>query len=518
MRKILVVDHAFHQKTRSSQFFLDLLARDFVLDLRNIDPEQPLDERALAVPGGTELVLLWQMDYLAPVFLAQGFPTAVVPMYDGSANMPDLHWLWARGAVFINFSRRLHERVRLLGNRSLLVKYFKPPVAEGRRARFDGKLRVFLWQRRPAEGINLHMVETLFGDQLGAVHVHDAADDPALDTRAYLRPTRRSYRLSVSRWFEDPAEYERLLDEANAVVAPRPAEGIGMVLLEAMARGMLVVAADAPTHDEYIANQVNGVLFNPARIGWGKFDRAEAMGALAWRTAAEGHARWRDSAMDIIDFLNMAPRPAAVPGLDIGAFATKLSRAYYGGGNAWQDYLLQNTDRIAAMSGLPLVGRVTAEGGYDPGLAMPAVPAARRARGEHHPEWLRRYTIPLNAAEVSLFVSEGEIAQRGGQAWIVGRAVTFGFRTDRVANALTTLSIRCQKPKGAKEQVQFFVALNGQPLGSAELADKATELRFVLPPDVLRLDNSLRLLASRAMAEPDDDRARSVGLSEIRFS
>ena len=70
------------------------------------------------------------MDFLAPVFLAMGKPTIVIPMYDGSAGMPDIHWIFASGARFVNFSLRLNERIRMLGGDTMLVRYFPAPVAE----------------------------------------------------------------------------------------------------------------------------------------------------------------------------------------------------------------------------------------------------------------------------------------------------------------------------------------------------------------------------------------------------
>jgi hypothetical protein len=44
------------------------------------------------------------------------------------------------------------------------------------------------------------------------------------------------------------------------VVAPRIIEGVGLVQLEAMARGACVIAFDAPTMNEYIRSRDNGIL------------------------------------------------------------------------------------------------------------------------------------------------------------------------------------------------------------------------------------------------------------------
>ncbi len=113
--KILFIDHSFHEKTRSSHFFVSLLASHFTVEVMYVD--RPTAMRWSIWPAVTsfDLVVLWQMDFLAPLVLARGVPTVVVPMFDGSSNMPDLHWLWARKARIVNFSRRLHDRVTHLG-------------------------------------------------------------------------------------------------------------------------------------------------------------------------------------------------------------------------------------------------------------------------------------------------------------------------------------------------------------------------------------------------------------------
>ena len=58
------------------------------------------------------MIVLWQMDFLAPLFLARGLRTVVIPMYDGSSQMPDLHFLIMGYPDVISY-RRLAEFVQL---------------------------------------------------------------------------------------------------------------------------------------------------------------------------------------------------------------------------------------------------------------------------------------------------------------------------------------------------------------------------------------------------------------------
>jgi hypothetical protein len=279
--RLLMIDHAFHRVTDSSRFFAELLATRFAVARLYVLPDARLD-LDWAVIAEHDIVVLWQLDFLAPLFLARGHRTVVIPMYDGSSALPQVHWSAAGAARFVNFSRTLHERTRLLGLDTRLAKFFPEPVAADRLPGFD-RLRAFLWQRRPEQGINLALLDRLFGAQLHSVHVHAVPDNPALARHFAPPPQLGAAAVTVSEWFDDPADYRRLLDDCNVFICPRPAEGIGMAMLEAMARGMLVVANDRPVHNEYICNWVNGVLFNTTAIGE---DRPHGLAHGARRPAA----------------------------------------------------------------------------------------------------------------------------------------------------------------------------------------------------------------------------------------
>ena len=364
--KILLIDHVFHKKTHSSNFFTTLLRSFADVEIRYVDPDHPATIAGLEVQDDVDLVVLWQMDYLAPIFLARGLRTVVVPMYDGSSLMPDLHWIWSRQARYINFSRRLHDRTRRLGLSSHLVKYFMSPVRENQRAKFD-KLRVLLWQRRPEHGINLEAVERLLGKQLHSVHVHDAPDDPKLNSKPYCTRSIDGYGLTVSRWFANRQDYYKVLQECNVFIAPRRSEGIGMGLLEAMSRGMLVLAADAPTHDEYISNWLNGILFNPDNVGYADVAHAAAsMGEMAWTTVKEGYAAFRRGEPKLIEFISSTPKPSTAISVDHDAFALGLVKAYMSGLEVYKAYLLNNVAVIEAVSQLTLRGKLTNDGVYNP--------------------------------------------------------------------------------------------------------------------------------------------------------
>lgn len=350
MKKILFFDHGFHKKTGSSAFFIEILRDRFEVEVLYLSVEGTVSADVLEASGKSDLVVLWQMDFLAPVFLAQGKPTIVIPMYDGSGGMSDLHWLLASGARQINFSLALHNRVRMLGCQSLLVRYFPKPVAESDLPRFD-KLSAFFWERRPDHGIDVDLVDTLIGGEVDSLHVHNVSDVPW--SRPPRQPRERHYNLTTSDWLPSKSDYNALLARANTFVAPRVCEGIGMALLEAMARGMLVLANDEPTNNEYVANWVNGVLFNrqleakPMHIR----DCAETLGRMAWETVREGHRKWVASLPTILEWIGSAPVPPPVT-INLEALLEDAWFSYYASADAYTAFLRRNVTLMTKLSGL----------------------------------------------------------------------------------------------------------------------------------------------------------------------
>jgi glycosyltransferase involved in cell wall biosynthesis len=60
-------------------------------------------------------------------------------------------------------------------------------------------------------------------------------------------------------------DFLALLRQCNIFLTPRAREGVGLLMLEALASGCAVFGHDAPTMNEYIQSGVNGYLFPPAK-------------------------------------------------------------------------------------------------------------------------------------------------------------------------------------------------------------------------------------------------------------
>jgi hypothetical protein len=495
--KILFVDHAFHRKTNSSGFFRELLRTCAEVVEIYVDPQTPTSALNLEL-AGFDLVAVWQMDFLAPLFLARGMRTVVVPMFDGSGAMPDLHWQWSNQARFVNFSRRLHHRISALGGSSFLLRYYKPPAPERHLPDFT-QLRGFFWRRAPETGINLALVKQLLGASLDTLHVHDAPDNPDLDMREDFSIALPKISVTRSTWFEDPAEYERRLSAANVFIAPRPAEGIGMAMLEAMSRGMVVIAADQGVHDEYIANWVNGVLFNLHAPGAVTLtaDNAAALGRAAWHSVALGYDAYQAQIPRLFEFLNGTPAPKPLA-FDSQIMGERLIRAYLSGVEGYSAFLENNRQ----LAGLRVSANIRAGSGAP--LNSP-----------RHP-WLDQNRLDARGLASGKHVLSGKISEIAGTAWLRGESLRIGFRLDHRVAATSQLRLHIRRPVNVPPRSYCFV-LNGQPLAIGELTEERAVLEIEINAAIAQLDNELLVLAKSADFAPELNQVVSLGVERLEF-
>ena len=262
MLRIAFIDHAYHQVTKSAHFFVDLLRERFDVSIyyAGVQSEDLVNDIVL---GNFDIVVLWQTEYLAPFFVAARQRVVCVPMYDGTGQAPDHFWTHMHQTRVINFCQALHNRLTSMGLTSLPVQYMKDPAAYAPVTDYSSP-RVVFWQRLPEQGLTADRVRAIVGPQ-AHLHVHNAPDLVAPER--YPAATADS----VSHFDLDRNALAEALDAGNVFVCPRYAEGIGMALLEAMARGMVIIAHDGPTHNEYVTHGIDGWLIDmsqPASRHW----------------------------------------------------------------------------------------------------------------------------------------------------------------------------------------------------------------------------------------------------------
>ena len=231
--RLLFIDHECHKKTRSTEFFLEILRRSFRIE--ELYYSQHYRTGAESEMSGHDGAVIWEFPVSRKRFYFPGKVNVFVPMYD---NEWASFWQWKRiawsGMGVISFCDKVSVHARRCGVKNILdVRYFPDPAAFPQ-AQGDLK-RVFLWERGE---IDRATAERLFPPSQGYVFDVKKADE-FLDRDAYL---------------------ERL-SKCGIVIAPRRKEGIGMAFLEAMAMGKCVVANNDATMNEYIKDGETGILF-----------------------------------------------------------------------------------------------------------------------------------------------------------------------------------------------------------------------------------------------------------------
>lgn len=506
MKKALFIDHAFHQKTRSADFFIDIVRQGYDVEVYYLTPEEKADTGVLAAAAAADVVLLWQIDFLAPLFRAMGKPTVVIPMYDGSAGMPDLHWLFAAGARFFNFSLNLNERIRLLGGETMQLRYFTPPVPENELPRFD-RLNAFFWQRRPDHGVTYDYVAALIGAELDSFHLHNAPDVPGHPQSSV---SGAPCKFTESTWFKDKADYQACLAASNVFIAPRASEGIGLALLEAMARGMLVLAHDAPTNNEYISNGINGILFNkdvhhePVHI---RTD-AQRMGRLAWRTVVEGHQQWLGSHPAILAWIDGTQTGPPIE-LEFEHFFRDLWYSYYGSLSEYEMCLRRHLDVLDRLGPLPSDKILDLIGGARDELD------GQVGTREHLLAGTGLLDLTL---ESNRYIGSGWSAAEPEWRWAIGTSSELFFSgLDSVSKRVKARFVASALPDLGK-WVRCTIALNGTVVFDGRVVPEWKEYEFSFDAELLKAQNQLTLVFNKAKSIPTDNREMSVCFKWFHFS
>ncbi len=299
MKKLLFIDHSYHKKTKSSDFFIDYLKAYYdVTVLWNTswnDGIQPQIDNVEA--SKYECIIFWQLIHESFVKKLNHNNIIFIPMFDGVSKSYNF-WVNYRKIKIINFSRALHDILIHWGFNSFYIQYFIPPCNNINESENN---EVFFWQRHT--NININTLESIFSDERVKVHMHTSADP----NHTFIMPSKeqeKKFSISYSTWFDTKEKMQNLIKSKTFYIAPREEEGIGMTFLEAMSMGKIVIANNAPTMNEYITHGYNGFLFdidNPNPI---EFNNLSTILKNVKEYINHGYESWLENRHDIIDFIN----------------------------------------------------------------------------------------------------------------------------------------------------------------------------------------------------------------------
>ena len=304
MKEILFIGHSYHKKTKSSQFFIDVLSKKYKMDVfynETWENGKGLDFSEIEKKEYSAIIF-WQL--LPPFNYINKFRCKnliYVPMYDHSGLWDRSKWTFLRRFKIINFSKTLHEKHKKWGLNSLLVQYFTP-LGEFCEGNSD---EIFFWQRQT--NFNFETLKKLMGDKIFKVHIHKALD-PSQEFYQPSKEDEEKYSITYSTWFDSKVQMWNVISKKGIYVAPRPLEGIGMSFLEAMSLGKAVVAIDAPTMNEYIKNGENGYIFdlnNPQPIDFSNLSEVQKN---TYKFMKKGQSIWQNSVKEIFEFIEQKPK------------------------------------------------------------------------------------------------------------------------------------------------------------------------------------------------------------------
>lgn len=308
--RLAFVGHPHHAQTGSARFMIDALRRLGSVEEYVAGAAPGGADLAGVVRGGHDAVVVWQVEEAALRLVEAGLPNVTFfPMYDSCREHPDSYWRRLAPSKVVSFSSVLGARLQRLGVRVRCVRYWPEVPAE--RVVPGPELAGYFWQRR--RELSWETIRTLVAHApFRRFTLHDAPDPgegplpgPAPDeaARVHLRRTT---------WHADRAAARAELLSHDVYFAPRVYEGIGMSFLEAMAMGLLVVAPDRPTMNEYVVSGVNGILYDPAIPAPLDLGRARELGDRARRSAEVGRARWCRALPALLDFVATPARETPI--------------------------------------------------------------------------------------------------------------------------------------------------------------------------------------------------------------
>ena len=298
LEKAVYVDHSFHQKTKATNFFIDIISKKYDINIIWDESWKGNDKNIIDQIKSAEHKTIFFFQTIPPAkhLRPLSYERIIwIPMYDQEVNRSLRFYLpyLKLNIKILAFSKKLYSRFKKIGFDVHLYQYFLEPM---KKSRDFEKINIFFWQRH-AE-INWNIVKKLMeGNDINSVTIKNTPD-PYQKIDMPSPDDINKYNIKIiNRWLEKK-DYFELMSRCNVFIAPRRYEGIGMGFLEAIASNMIVIAPDSPTMNEYIVNGQTGYLYNfnnPRAI---KIDPTIIKNITEYSRA--GYLRWSKNKYDIL--------------------------------------------------------------------------------------------------------------------------------------------------------------------------------------------------------------------------
>jgi hypothetical protein len=314
-------------------------------------------------------------------------------------------------------------------------------------------------------------------------------------------------KITTSRWFENKNDLEKLMVSRNLYFAPRLSEGIGMGFLEAMADGMVVLAHDSSTHNEYISSWNNGVLYNmniqsPAHLDP---DDMQRLGDAARQSIADGRPIWERQMSEITEWVKSTPLPDTQD-ISPDLLAAEIPRAYSAGFGPYVQYLTRNTSLIQKMSpGLNLAREIQTT--YVAPKDEPSVSIDAPL--------LDNRDIRFGKSGTRKYLGNGWSHDEDDFVWIDGTSATVKFATSDESRHPAELILTCHSLRFQEPQ-RLAIVVNGALCQTIEVYDRKEVFHIPLR-NGLQERTEVTFYAEQTASPNNEPRKLSVALYSINF-
>jgi hypothetical protein len=198
--------------------------------------------------------------------IKMGFINLVwIPMWDQAQGYSDEWWsALPKHLKVVAFSEVIDIKAKQAGLRTIRLQHFKNPQDYKPASWKNGHI-AYYWNRVGMIGPEFleRFCETANITEL----IFNPDTDPGTEENKFYSLPSVLGKTTVTTIHRTKSREDALrqIEHANIVISPRLTEGAGMVFQESMARGCTVIAHNAPTMNEYIQNNVNGILL---KDGW----------------------------------------------------------------------------------------------------------------------------------------------------------------------------------------------------------------------------------------------------------
>jgi hypothetical protein len=263
-KKIAFIDYWTKKNTKSSDFIKKIISKEF--EITNFwwreKHKIPLDKI-----NKFEYIFFWHVIF--PHQIMKKFKNKKImwaPMYDAlnfrNSFFKLIFWkqISSLGIKVLKFSDKITESIGEEDIETLRLNYFMKPDVDLKKKKQKG-LNIFFWDR-------------------GRIQVHDwlFLFHPMTINKIFYLP-RPDYKMKIiknnllnkkkefdvrllSKKYTSKSRFLKTLEMCNVFIAPRKKEGIGLIIIEAISKGMFIVGYNDSTMNEYIANKKVGFIFD----------------------------------------------------------------------------------------------------------------------------------------------------------------------------------------------------------------------------------------------------------------